>query len=361
MPGLADGIAQYQGSGGQEAPVNVLLYGRSATHRGTGPDTYSSQLIGALAGRCNLGEYATCFGQLGDWDVVQVLDMKHVTMGFVRRMTLPVVLDVHDTYWLDRVSYPALDRWARRWLNWWRRRKYPKMMARAARIVVHSRFVAAILQEYLPVDHIEKIAYVPYAVTVPDEPEEEIPSHKPRILFAGRDFFRKGLSVLLDAFELLLNRLPDCELAVVGQEYYHSLRWAVRRCRGLPVRFLGGLSPRDLHREIRGSDVVVLPSYTEAFGIVLLEAQALGVPVVGTRVGGIPETMEDGATGLLVPPGDPGSLAEALEGLLNDPDRRREMGVRGKEWVAREYSPQRMAEALITVYSDVIGSLRLKD
>ena len=333
--------------------MNILLYGRSATHRGTGPDTYSNYLISALAGKCTLGEYAQGVPQETDWDLVHVLDMKHVTRGFLKETTLPVVMDVHDTYWLEKVAYPCQDRWVRIWLNRRRRRQYPRILARASRIVVHSRYVSRTLREYLPIGQKDRVVYVPYAMTV-SEPSPDRPiKNTSRILFAGRDLFRKGFPTFVDAFSLLLKRMPKVELSVVGQEYYHSLRWARRRCQGLPVTFLGGLNPTDLHKEILRSDVVVLPSYTEAFGIILIEAQALGIPVIGTRVGGIPETMAENDTGLLVPPYDPGALADAMEKLLKDPNRRRMMGEQGREWIKKKYSHALMAESLLEVYESV--------
>jgi glycosyltransferase involved in cell wall biosynthesis len=338
--------------------MNVLLYGRSATHRGTGPDTYSGLLINALASRCTLGEYKGGPQSIQDWNLVHVLDMKQVPWKFLNETSLPVVLDVHDTYWLEKVPYSCPDRWARSWLARRRRKLYPKLMSRASRIVVHSRSVLKTLKNYLPADQKGKLALVPYAVAVSNDMPTALGPHRPRILYAGRDLFRKGFPTLIEAFNLLKKRIPSTELIVVGNEYRHSLRWAKKRSQGLAVTFMGGLSPKDLHQEILKADTVVLPSYTEAFGIVLLEAQALGIPVIGTRVGGIPETMAERETGILVPPFDPGALADAMEELLTDPGRRQIMGGQGKEWVAKKFSTMQMANALFDVYRSVADSKR---
>ncbi len=354
MPEVVDSVAEITGISGQAAEMNVLLYGRSATHRGIGPDTYTRQLIGALSDQCRLGEYSERAVDWGQWDALHVLDMKHAPLGLLKSAPIPVVLDVHDTYWLERVGYRSPDRWARMWLHWRRRRKYPKLLARASAIVVHSQFVSRVLRGYLPEDLKDRVRVVPYAVSVSEDAEEQIASHSPRILYVGRDFFRKGFPTLVDALDILLTRIPDVQLGVVGQEYQHSKRWAMRRCKGLPVTFFGGLSPDELHREIRKSDVVVLPSHTEAFGIVLLEAQALGVPVVGSDVGGIPETMDVGKSGLVTQAGDAEALASALEELLNDPERRKEMGHCGKAWVRDHFSPLIMGSALMEVYQSIV-------
>ena len=337
--------------------MNVLLYGRSAVHRGVGPDTYSSQLIGALAGKCTIGEYTSGISPSGDWDVLHVLDMKDVSRKQLPDKGLPVVMDVHDTYWMEEVGYPSPDRLVRKWLNRKRRKLYPVLLDNAARIVVHSHYVYKVLRQGFSGDHKDKVIYVPYSITLPEVSSESANINSSRILFAGRDFFRKGFPTLIEAFRLLLGRMPQAELAVVGQEYAHSLRWAKRKCRNLPVKFLGGLSRSDLHKQIIQSALVVLPSYTEAFGIVLIEAQGLGVPVNGTNIGGIPETMVDGQTGMLVPPYDAGELAGAMETLLKDPGRRCNMGKEGIEWVRRKYSNQKMAEAMMTAYHGAVDAV----
>ena len=87
--------------------------------------------------------------------------------------------------------------------------------------------------------------------------------------------------------------------------------------------------------------LLVMPSFYESFGIACLEAMAFGLPVVATRVGGLPEVIEDGVTGLLVPPGDADALAQAMIRLLSDADLRRRMGQAGRERVLKEFTTER--------------------
>jgi len=338
--------------------MNVLLHGKSSVRPGTGPYTYLNLLIRSLDDRCTFGEYSNRSPDTQDWDLIHVLDMKQLPRKFFKNVSLPVILDLHDTYWLEKVPYPCPDRWGRLWLARRRRKSYPILMSQASRIVVHSRFVFRTLRDWLPVDQRAKLIQVPYAVMIPDHIPAKTTAGNHRILFAGRDLFRKGFPTLIEAVDLLLKRMSRLELAVVGDEYRHSMSWAKRRCRGLPVSFLGALSPADLRREILASKVVVLSSYTEAFGIILLEAQALGVPVIGTRVGGIPETMAEKETGLLVPPYDSGALADCLEESLTNPERLRMMGEFGREWVAKKFSPDQMANALMELYQSVSEARR---
>ena len=97
-------------------------------------------------------------------------------------------------------------------------------------------------------------------------------------------------------------------------------------------------------------DIFLMPSLWEGFGLVLLEAMAQGVPVVGSAVSAIPEVVADGETGLLVPPRDPVALAEALAALLADPARRAAMGAAGRARLEAEFSPARMVGATAALY-----------
>ncbi|MBU2257946.1 MAG: glycosyltransferase family 4 protein [Candidatus Omnitrophica bacterium] len=100
-------------------------------------------------------------------------------------------------------------------------------------------------------------------------------------------------------------------------------------------------------------DVLVLPSLNEAVGIVLIEAQASGIPVVAADVGGTAEVVKDGISGLLVPAADPGSMAIAISSLFKDPVKRKEMGEAGRVWVKDRFSAQKMTEKIFNLYSEL--------
>jgi glycosyltransferase involved in cell wall biosynthesis len=118
------------------------------------------------------------------------------------------------------------------------------------------------------------------------------------------------------------------------------------------VRFLG--FRKDAADLMTAADVLVLPSVAEAFGLVLAEALFLGLPVVASRVGGIPEIVADGEDGLLVPPADPLALTDALVGLLQDPARRARLAVHGRAKVERAFSFERMVRAYENVYQKLV-------
>jgi len=87
-----------------------------------------------------------------------------------------------------------------------------------------------------------------------------------------------------------------------------------------------------------------------------MEAQAAGLPVVASRVGGIPSLIEDGKTGILVPAGSPDDLAKAIKAMLNDPARAREMGQQARQFVSEKFSVGKMADATLDVYESIIKS-----
>jgi glycosyltransferase involved in cell wall biosynthesis len=114
--------------------------------------------------------------------------------------------------------------------------------------------------------------------------------------------------------------------------------------------FLGAVANKDMPALYRAADISVLPSLAEATSIAGLEAMASGVPLVGTRVGGIPTIIEDGATGMIVPPRDPGAMAIALGALIDNPDLRHRMGAAARAKVEREFTWNVVAGRTIDVY-----------
>lgn len=165
----------------------------------------------------------------------------------------------------------------------------------------------------------------------------------------------KGVDVLLEAMPIILGA-HQATLHIIGTgdriNQYEAM------CEGLGieehVRFLGFIEHSKLPPYFSSADLFVLPSRREGFGLVLAEAMACGVPVVSTRVGGIPEVVEDGVTGLLVPPNDPAAIAEAIIELLDDPERMRDMGVRGRERVSEHFTWDKVAQRVVGFYQEIL-------
>jgi len=107
-------------------------------------------------------------------------------------------------------------------------------------------------------------------------------------------------------------------------------------------------------------DIFVLPSLQEGLSLSILEAQAAAIPVVASNVGGISEVVEDKQTGILVPPQNPGALKQALKELLQDLEKARQMGIKGKEHIKNQFSLGRMANQVIQVYDEILKSFDRK-
>jgi len=178
------------------------------------------------------------------------------------------------------------------------------------------------------------------------------------ILYVGRLEPRKGFGYLVDAYARLKPALPQARLLVVGP-YTPAEQAAFQRelrHRGLAdVHFVGFTPDADLARYYQSSHVFCAPSLgSESFGMVLLEAMAAGTPIVASDIPGYRGVLSHQAEGLLIPPRDSAALAEALVYLLQRPDLRRAMGVRGQATAAR-YTWDRVAERVLDYYQDVLA------
>jgi len=180
------------------------------------------------------------------------------------------------------------------------------------------------------------------------------------IVYVGRLVRRKGVRALLEALHLLRSRGVMATLTVIGEGAEMEPLRAFAMEKNLPVEFLGKKKPVEIRELLRDAAVLCAPSMTqggevpEALGLVLLEAEAMGVPVVGTRNGGIPETLEDGKTGFLVNEENPAELAEALEKLLGNEAINREFGLRAREFVCERFEIGRCYSHLEAMYDEIL-------
>jgi len=163
----------------------------------------------------------------------------------------------------------------------------------------------------------------------------------------------KGIRILLDAIPHLLQKYPEALLLVGGGGEEQEALERQARALGIADRvvFVGPVQdPRDFYRRL---DVFVLPSLDEAFGLVVLEAMAMGLPVIGTRVGGVPEVLTHGVNGWLVEPGDSAVLAAGLRTLWADPILRRRVAEEGRRTAVR-FDVTRAAAELQAEYEHMV-------
>ncbi len=179
------------------------------------------------------------------------------------------------------------------------------------------------------------------------------------IIFVGRLIRLKGVHVLLEALRILRDQGLDAHLDIVGEGPESTQLQKTADEQSLPVRFLGNKTAGEIRELLRRAAVLCAPSTTaggqmpEALGLVLLEAQAMGVPVVGTRNGGIPETLEEGLTGYLVEEESPVALAGALARLLGKEALNRSFGQRARAFVSERFDINRSYSVLEELYDRI--------
>ncbi|NLW86657.1 MAG: glycosyltransferase family 4 protein [Planctomycetes bacterium] len=206
-----------------------------------------------------------------------------------------------------------------------------------------------------------------------------------KLLFIGRLSPEKGVHRLIEALQLVLKRRPGATLRIIGSEsktpremlvrlskdpmvrgldrfygkagYMEQLRGMMPPETASRVQFAGRCDNDKLSDAIADSDLVVLPSLSDTFPLTILEAMACGRAVVATRVGGCPEEVEHGKTGLIVEPDNPAALADAMVTLLEDDELRNSMGVAGRERAEHLFDWSRVAGKLNNLYREILDGV----
>ncbi len=183
----------------------------------------------------------------------------------------------------------------------------------------------------------------------PREPGDEL-----RVLFVGRAEERKGLPILLSAFEALVEHVPST-LTAIGVSEPDVMRYVGDPSVARHIDARGHVSDAEVWRALTEADVLVAPSLAgESFGMVLTEAFAVGTPVIASDIAGYADVVTDGVDGVLVPPADAQRLAEELQGLYVEPARREQMGVAALE-SAKRYAWPSVARRVEAVYERVVA------
>ncbi len=314
----------------------------------TGSSTYAGLVCDLLQSDPTLRIQGAQEPLPGDATLLHVLDAKSV-LGDPRFLDFrgTLIVDLHDAYWTGSPAYPAFDAPLRRRRWRYQRPRFLALLARADLVVVHSRAMVNALPE-LPCRHIP-IPVDPHTpLSNPPEPN----GRTLRVLFAGRDSLRKGLPVLAAA----LRGFPDpVQLRIAGSDFPHlrlASRWWTR---GLRVDRAGALDAAGMSAAYDACDLVALPAYTEAFGLVAQEALARGIPVVASRVGGLAEQLDVASGAIAVPPGDPEALREALRSIAADRTGWRERAQRDRTRLLATRSPAMFRDALTEAHDSVLG------
>ena len=276
-------------------------------------------------------------------------------LPLARRLRVPLVTTFHG--FDATLSTPALLT-SPAWFN------YPLFRGRLARQGAVFLCVSSFIRErVLAMDFPPERTHVHYTgvdcgAISPRDPAEEAPI----ILHVARLVEMKGTEYLIRAFAALDPRHRATRLVILGDgELMRPLR-ALAASLDVAARidFLGARPHVEALSRMRSAAMLVLPSVhtktgrVEGLGMVMLEAAATGVPVVASRVGGIPEGLVAGETGLLVPERDPAALAQAMSNLLDAPDMRRRMGHAARAFVTRKFDAVTLGAALEDIYDRAV-------
>ncbi len=178
----------------------------------------------------------------------------------------------------------------------------------------------------------------------------------PHMIFACRQLFpRKGIRFLIEAASRLKPRFPDLKVVIAGDGFERAELEGLAQRLGIAsdVTFLGWVPNTALPPYYRAAAISVIPSLEEGFGIPAAEAMGCETAVVASDAGGLPEVVQHGVTGLVVPRGDTQALASAMESLLADPDRCRRMGAAGRERALRLFDWDHTAQQFEDIYRDI--------
>ena len=236
------------------------------------------------------------------------------------------------------------------------RRMFPLLYRLATRVIGVSDAVIEYLvaEDGVPAGRAVRI-YNAIEQRYIDHPRDKAPSGRWVVLSAGRLAPVKGHADLIRALAPLLNRDSDMELHIAGEGPERSSleALAVRLGCSQRVRFLG--QREDLPDLLAKADAFVLPSLSEGFGLAVVEAMAMGVPVIATKVGGVPEVVPSWAHEWLVPPGDDTPIRETVQRLRSlAPENRDDLGVRLSEHATQQFSPARYIEELEQLYRELL-------
>ncbi|MEA1648083.1 glycosyltransferase [Nitrospirillum sp. BR 11164] len=273
-----------------------------------------------------------------------------------RRLGLPLITTFHG---FDATLSTAALMMSPAWVN------YPLFRGRLARqgdlFLCASAFIRErVLSMGFPAER-TRVHYIGVDCQAirPRAPEEETPT----ILHVARLVEVKGAEYLIRAFSLLADWHPKAQLDIIGDG---PLRKPLQRLAGTlglssRIRFLGALPHTEVLARMRRAAMLVLPSVhtntgrVEGLGMVMLEAAATGVPVIGSRIGGIPEAIVEDRTGLLAPERDAAALARHMETLLDNRDLRHRMGWEARAHVEARFDIARQTAALEDMYDQVAG------
>ena len=326
--------------------MKILILARKGESL-TGGGTYQANVLRELAKRHTVKVYESEMDLDEKWDIAHCLNLKHLSPEVARKLRCPLVVDSHDYYWVRYYHFFCLDFPVRFLLQQYRKIKYQRIFKHIDGIILHGRYI------YDLYDHPHKYLNFYYGLDYSEIESRSWEEKENLILFVGGDYFRKGIHRLLRALPLVLKKVPNARLMVIGNDYGYVKAFVRFLARGLPVEFVYGMPRAELYKTYGKAKAFVMPSEIEAIPLVSSEATMAGVPPILSDAGGNPEIVLDGKTGFTVPLGDCDMLAGRIVQCLTDRDLAERLVQQGRAYLG-QFTTERMMARLEEIYRDVI-------
>lgn len=283
--------------------------------------------------------------------------------GFVFSLIKPIPLVIRLETPLFKVA--EIQQWPitkdLRFANWME----GEAVRRADRAIAISKDIGSLIGRHHNILN-EHIELCPLGIELPDENQLSVnpKDNNLNILFVGRLEKRKGIETLFKAIPVVLDKLQDTQFYIVGKDTdlapdggsykQYLLKNLDKKYHG-NVKFIGYVNDTELKNYYKNCDLFVAPSLYESFGLIFLEAMAWGKPVIGCKIGGVPEIVEDGKDGILIQPDNENALAGAIIKLINEEETRIKMGMDGRRKIEHILSIKNFAERTYNIYKNIIN------
>ena len=230
------------------------------------------------------------------------------------------------------------------------------LLNQAREITASTRFLAAATEKII--ENTRAVHIVPFGIDCRlfKRRKERLPAKEINLCFIKHLTAKYGPDYLLKAMPIVLGQVANVHLTMVGHGNMDTVLKKMARDMGIEknVSFKGYIQNEHLPEVLAQMDIFVMPSLYESFGVSAIEAQAMGIPVVASNVGGVPEALLDGETGLLVEPGSPEALAGAIIKLATNPELRKKMGKAGRKFVLDRFDIERNVTLIEALYRKVL-------
>ncbi len=227
-------------------------------------------------------------------------------------------------------------------------------------ITATSEYLRGVASKFMD-DNRTPVYVVPFGVEIGPMASKKTVSDTVRLIYTKGHHKRYGPDILLKAFKAALEKCSSLSLTLAGEGKMTPQLKKMAANLGIAdkMEFTGFIDNGKVPAELAAHDILVMPSLREGFGVSSLEASATGLPTIATNVGGIPEIVVDGKTGLLVPPGDVSALAEAIVRFAQDAGLRHDFGMNARAFVEKRYNWDKNVDQMIDLYEFLVKNSRI--